>query len=114
MRKQLKGNDDAVGKSVDMLQVRYESAAAEIERLSGSLREARAEAQEQCGACATACERTSASSGAALEKIQRTLASNRDGAFQRTSRGTCRGFSVHFGLIFWVKKWHRTGGLGGG
>ena len=78
MRKQLKGNDDALGKSVDMLQVRYESAAAEIERLTGNLREVRAEVQEQCGACATACERTSASSGAALEKIQRTLASNRD------------------------------------
>jgi hypothetical protein len=78
MRKQLKGNDDALGKSLDMLQVRYESTSAEIERLSATLREARTDMQEQCSACATACERTSAASASALEKIERSLTSNRD------------------------------------
>ncbi len=78
MRKQLKGNDDALGKSLDMLQVRYESTSAEIERLSASLREVRADMQEQCSACATACERTSASSASALEKLERSLTSSRD------------------------------------
>ncbi len=78
MRKQLKGNDDALGKSLDMLQVRYESTSAEIERLSASLREVRADMQEQCSACAAACERTSVSTASALEKLERSLTSNRD------------------------------------
>ena len=89
LRKQLQGNDEALGSSVDMLQVRYEGAAAELERLSAALRELRTETATQCAAATAACEKTNAecsraieqttlASEAAADKMSRAIATNRE------------------------------------
>jgi hypothetical protein len=73
LKQQIKGNDESLGRSLDILQVRFESCSAEIERVGASVRDARQDAQRQISSTVQACEDSLARAAADWESTKSSI-----------------------------------------
>ena len=70
---QLQAHDDSLGKSIDMLQVRYESVQAEVSRLQGMVETARQETERQLVGTVTTCGEMNSKLSAEFDAVQSSM-----------------------------------------